>query len=245
MSETNDQVWREPELARAYLEGVRGGIPLAEEQLRILLHIVQAERPGLRRFLDLGCGDGILGRVLLDAFPLSHGVFIDFSEAMLLQADERLRPYGARAQCFLRDYGPENWLEGLDLGSGFDVVVSGFSIHHQPNARKRTLYRQIYQCLVPGGLFLNLEHVASTSTSGTQLFDDYFIDSLYRYHRTTGGQDSRETIAQRYYHRDDKSANILERVEFQCDWLRAIGFEGVDCFFKVFELALFGGVKPV
>ncbi|SPE57295.1 hypothetical protein SBV1_270094 [Verrucomicrobia bacterium] len=29
----------------------------------------------------------------------------------------------------------------------------------------------------------------------------------------------------------------------QCQWLREIGFENVDCYFKVFELALFGGTK--
>ena len=29
----------------------------------------------------------------------------------------------------------------------------------------------------------------------------------------------------------------------QCRWLREIGFQDVDCFWKYFELAIFGGVK--
>ncbi len=29
----------------------------------------------------------------------------------------------------------------------------------------------------------------------------------------------------------------------QCDWLREIGFEQVDMYFKIPELAIFGGVK--
>jgi len=33
-------------------------------------------------------------------------------------------------------------------------------------------------------------------------------------------------------------------VESQLDWLRELGFADVDCFFKAFELAVFGGRKP-
>jgi hypothetical protein len=33
-------------------------------------------------------------------------------------------------------------------------------------------------------------------------------------------------------------------VEVQCQWLRQIGFGHVDCYLKIFELALFGGLRP-
>jgi len=33
-------------------------------------------------------------------------------------------------------------------------------------------------------------------------------------------------------------------VEAQCAWLGEIGFADVDCFFRILELALFGGRKP-
>ena len=41
----------------------------------------------------------------------------------------------------------------------------------------------------------------------------------------------------------DKKENKPASVEMQCQWLRGIGFQDVDCFFKTFELALFGGRK--
>ena len=44
-----------------------------------------------------------------------------------------------------------------------------------------------------------------------------------------------------YY--QDKKENIPAPVESQCQWLRETGFQEVDCFFKTFELALFGGRK--
>jgi tRNA (cmo5U34)-methyltransferase len=62
--------------------------------------------------------------------------------------------------------------------------------------------------------------------------------------RRRGGHKSRAQIASDYVRRPDKSANILASVEDQCTWLRTIGFLDVDCYFKVFELAVFGGRRP-
>jgi len=41
--------------------------------------------------------------------------------------------------------------------------------------------------------------------------------------------------------RPDKDANILLSVDTQCKWLREIGYEDVDCYFRIYELAVFGG----
>ena len=41
----------------------------------------------------------------------------------------------------------------------------------------------------------------------------------------------------------DKDEDQLAPIEAQCEWLREIGFKDVDCFFKHFEIGLFGGRK--
>ena len=54
---------------------------------------------------------------------------------------------------------------------------------------------------------------------------------------------SRATVRRRFVKRADKAANILAPVEEQCRWLRSIGFADVDCYFKIYELAVFAGRK--
>ena len=244
--ERQDTAWQAAELSAAYLTGVRGAIPLAAEQIDILLRLAKAAQPAPRALLDLGCGDGILGHALLDAYsPLKVvGVLADFSQPMLDAAQARLA--GKDAWFVEVDYAYAGWESRVQIPladdkSGFDIIVSGFSIHHQPDSRKRELYKEIYDLLTPGGIFLNLEHVASASRWGEEQFEEYFIDSLYRYHAPLGK--SRRQVAADFYHRPDKAANILAPVDEQCRWLTDIGFQKVDCFLKVFELALFGGIK--
>jgi ubiquinone/menaquinone biosynthesis C-methylase UbiE len=192
----------------------------------------------------LGCGDGVLGCALLCDHSAARGVFLDFSESMLAAARRRLGSQAHRHQLLLRDYGKIGWTDDLAAAGPFEAVVSGFSIHHQPDAKKRAMYRAVYGLLAPGGIFLNLEHVASASDWGERVFDDYFIDALWNHHRRHGRRQTRRRVARQYYHRADKAANRLSPVETQCCWLRAIGFDRVDCYFKALELALFGGVKP-
>ncbi|MFC1960726.1 class I SAM-dependent methyltransferase [Chloroflexota bacterium] len=241
---TDKTVWQTAALTKNYLDGVRGAIPLAAEQLAIMRHLIlMTERP-VTRFLDLGCGDGILGQMVLDEFPAATGVLLDFSAPMLEAARQRLLNHTDNITIVQNDYGDPGWLATIQGDGPFDVIVSGFSIHHQADGRKQTLYRELYDLLTPGGIFLNLEHVKSATPWVSHCFDEMFIDALYAYHQQTGGTDTRAQVATTFYNRPDKAANILAPVEVQCNWLRDIGFTDVDCFFKIFELALFGGIKP-
>jgi tRNA (cmo5U34)-methyltransferase len=244
----NGRVWQTNALVQTYLTGVRGAIPLAGEQIDVMLRLIGGACPVVERFLDLGCGDGILGQAILDRFPQAQGVFVDFSAPMLAAARERLGENG-RVSLILADYGEPGWTgeivnSQLPMVNGqFDVVVSGYSIHHQPDERKREIYAEIYGLLKSGGIFINVEHVASASKWVERQFDELFVDALHRYSLAQNLGKNRDEMAQEFYYRPDKVANILAPVETQCHWLREIGFIHVDCYLKVFELAVFGGVK--
>ncbi|MBD2577484.1 class I SAM-dependent methyltransferase [Oscillatoria sp. FACHB-1406] len=235
-------IWANQEVSRAFLDGVRGAIPLATEQLDILLRVIRATQERVDSFLDLGCGNGILGWTIYREYPTAKGYFLDLSETMIEAAKEKLKGQ-ENARFILKDFGLSSWVESVAEYAPFDVIVSGFSIHHQPDDRKQAIYREIYDLLKPGGLFLNLEHIASRADWGKRAFDDLFVDALYAFHRERGSEKSRQEIDREYYSRGDKDANILAPLELQCDWLREIGFVEVDCFMKLFEIALFGGLR--
>jgi tRNA (cmo5U34)-methyltransferase len=234
--------WQTKELGQTFLDGVRGAIPAANFQLEILSKIVSVWCPLPSEVLDLGCGDGALGRMLLDVYPTTHVVFADFSEPMLESLRNRVGG-DQRTTVIKADFASPAWKEGFKAEKPFDVIVSGFAIHHQPDDRKKELYTEIYRLLNEGGIFLNLEHVSSATSSVNALFDSFFVDHLLRFHRDTTPNKTKQEIEEAYYQRADKKENILAPLESQCQWLRDIGFQDVDCFFKIFELALFGGRK--
>ncbi len=235
-------VWQTLDLSKKYLEGIRGGIPLAGEQLDVILRIVRKLTPEANKFLDVGCGDGILGRTLTAAFPQARCAFLDFSEHMLAAA--RAKADAARSDFFHADFGDENWHAPLKELAPFDAVVSGLAIHHQPDERKRAIYADVFNLLRPGGVFLHLEHVLSASAWANEIHEEIFIDSIFAFHQSQGSEKTRAELAYEFGSHGGRAANILAPLETQCDWLREIGFQDVDCFVKLFELTVFGGKKP-
>lgn len=227
--------WQRAEVAHTFLQR-RAAIPYGIDQVQIAMKVIHHFGVRPRRFLDLGCGDGFLARVVLEEFPDAEAILIDHSPAMLERARAEMQPYpstriieGDLADSLLKWAEPES----------AELVVSGYSIHHLPHERKRSLYEEIFTILKPGGVFLNIEHVASASAEIERLWDDAYIDLITQ---RTGKP--RDEVAREYHSRPDKADNILLAVDTQVAWLREIGFAHADCFFRFLELAVFGGVKP-
>lgn len=171
---------------------------------------------GARRVLDLGTGDGRLLALLQRDRPEMRGTGLDFSELMLEAARVR----------FARDKRIElvehDLAEPLGPIGFFDAVVSSFAIHHLEHERKRSLYGEVFDLLEPGGVFANFEHVASVSDRLHLAFFAAIDEPIEN---------------------EDPSDRLLD-VETQLRWLRELGFEDVDCYWKWLEMALLIGVKP-
>lgn len=242
--ERHDEVWKNASLVRTFLEGIRGGLPFAAEQIEVMLRLIAARGEPVERVADLGCGNGVLAGAILTQYPEARATLVDFSEPMIEAAREQLRNHVPGPRFVVTDLGVPGWVGAISDAAPFDVVVSGYAIHHLADQRKRDLYREIFALLRPGGMFVNLEHVASRSGWIAAISDDLIIDSLCAFHTNQNSDKTRAQVADEFVHRPDKAANILASVEVQCDWLRGCGFEDVDCFFKAFELAVFGGRRP-
>jgi SAM-dependent methyltransferase len=236
------EVWKQREVAAAFLNERSLLIPDRARQLEVMLRVIRFLPRQPAFCLDLGSGDGILLATLLKAYPEASGVAVDFSPLMLEQARGRLERFAPRVRVVEADLADPGW-RGRVSGP-FDAVVSGFAIHHLSHERKRALYAEIYGLVAPGGVFLNAEHVASTTPRVEEMFDDAMVDHLFERRRDGGEEVSREQVRREFLDRPDRAANILAPVEEQCGWLRQAGFCDVDCFWKYFELAIFGGFSP-
>lgn len=167
--------------------------------------------PGrVARMLDLGTGDGRLIALVRDARPGCAAVGVDFSAPMLDAARSRFAGVGDVR------FVHHDLAVPLPALGRFDLVVSGFAIHHLDDPRKRAIYAEAHDALLPGGRFLNLEHVASR----TPALHAEFLTA----------------IAHLEPHEDP--SNRLARVEDQLSWLEAAGFEDAECHWKWRELAL-------
>jgi len=202
-------LWRSQDHVRDYLERA-DSISHRTEGEAALLELIS---PGVRRVLDLGTGDGRLLGLVKREFPDVEAVAVDFSPAMLEAVRKR---FAADSSVSVVEHNFDQPLPNLGM---FDAVISSFAIHHVVHERKRALYAEVFGLLHNGGVFCNLEHVASPSQ---QLHEEF----LHRIGFTV------ET--------EDPSNKLLD-LETQLQWLREIGFVDVDCLWKWRELALLAG----
>jgi SAM-dependent methyltransferase len=236
--DSRPEVWQGDALVRTYLEDVRAGIPYGVDQIEIALRVAASLHPAVTNILDLGCGDGIVGSAALQVWPEAKLTLVDFSEPMLDAARRRFTN-ASDIDLIHADFGEPGWIERVSSRSPFDLVLSAYAIHHQPDDRKRALYGEIVDLLAPGGVFINIEHVQSSTRRISAIWDQLLVERLIQQH-----PDRDPSLVEREYaKRPDRAANRLAPVETQLGWLRELGLSDVDCYFKVLELTVFGGQK--
>jgi tRNA (cmo5U34)-methyltransferase len=202
-------LWTSSEHARDYLERA-DSISHREEGEAALLEFIPAK---VGRVLDLGTGDGRLLALVKRARRVTEAMALDFSPAMIEAVGKR---FSGDSSVSIFTHNLDQPLPAL---CNFDAVISSFAIHHLVHERKRELYAEIFKTLNPGGVFCNLEHVASPTP---RLHEEF----LNRIGFTVENEDP---------------SNKLIDVETQLKWLREIGFADVDCHWKWRELALLAG----
>lgn len=216
------------QFARTYDATRRQLVPPYDDFYGTAIDVMLLRPPSrrVRRVLDLGAGTGSLSALVAAAVPDAELVLVDASPAMLERAPERLGDAWSRCTAVLGE------LPGAIVDGPFDAVVSALAIHHLHHDDKRALFGAIHDRLVPGGVFVNAEQVAGP----TPTLDADYRTVWDRQTRALGATDvdlAQATIRM--------AADVCAPVDQQCAWLRAAGFVDVDCFFKAWRFAVFGG----
>ena len=116
--------------------------------------------PDAKRVLDLGAGTGLLTVMVLNHAPSATVTLADVSTEMLEQAKIRLKTPSERCV-----FAPIDYTVELPAGP-FDVIVSALSIHHLEAPAKQRLFARIFDCLAPGGIFINADQVTERNSVG-------------------------------------------------------------------------------
>jgi tRNA (cmo5U34)-methyltransferase len=202
--------WSTESQAAWYVDRISGAHPRQPGEA-VLLEVLPAAP---QRVLDLGGGDGRLTALVLANRPsVAQAVLVDRSPPMLRRAAERFADE-PRVRVQSWDLG-----DPLDSLGEFDLVVSGFAIHHLEDARKRTLFAEIARSLRAGGLFANLEVVSSRSPRRHAEF-------LAAIGRTADDPEDR-----------------LASVDDQLRWMEEDGLSNVDCLWRWRGFALMVGER--
>jgi tRNA (cmo5U34)-methyltransferase len=188
------------------------------------------EREDAIRVLDLGAGTGLLSAFVAQAFPRARMTLVDASPDMLGVARRRFADELERFEMRVVNYARE------PLPEEYEVVVSALSIHHLDGTEKRELFRKVYGMLCNGGVFVNADQVLGSTPEIEARYRETWLRKVRE-----GGVGEEDLDAARARMKEDKMSTLEE----QEAWLEDTGFRQVDCPYKNYGFAVYGGRKQL
>jgi ubiquinone/menaquinone biosynthesis C-methylase UbiE len=242
MQQPDNSAWHDAEHVRKYVERQKASSPIEAELFAVIARLLRSLPRRPERVLDLGCGAGRFGRAIMDVFDWLEVTFSDFSAEMLKAAREAVRE-NQRASFVEADLTNDTWADVFET-SPFDVIVSGFSLHHLERERRREVIAELCRLLRPGGLLIVAEWVASPSAWLADVHNRWFVETSWHGGMFEGQDATFDQTLEQFANRQDIKQGLLLPMDEQIDWLHAAGYEDVSCFWKTFDMAVFGGRRP-
>ena len=235
--DTNAAIWKSDAMVQQWVAGMDERERARAEQFRFLALLLPFDQQDQFTFLDLGAGTGVAARAILAAYPRAQAVLADYSAQMIGEGARVMAPWATRYRYVEMDMlAPSAWPEGVP--SQLDAVLTSQCIHHLPDERKRTLFREIYDRLAPGGWYLNFDPIKAATPSVEQVWD-----------RVNDRLDP--TAAQKRTHRaPQEQARYENHVRYmtplapQLAFLREARFDAVDVYWKQLDYVIYGGYRP-
>ena len=167
-----------------------------------IANLVEIDDKNLK-LLDLGCGTGIELERLFAKYPDIQVTGIDLSSEMLNTLKEKYK--GKNIDVICGSYFD------VEFGSGFDVVLSTYSLHHFNEEEKLALYKKTYESMKPGGFYVEGDYTVKTDEEQT-----LYLSELKRFKNEQNLSDDS------FYHYDTPMT-----AENQIKLLKSAGFSDI------------------
>jgi tRNA (cmo5U34)-methyltransferase len=234
--DTNADIWKSAEVARTFAAETEQREGRRRDQLQLMARLLPFGPDHEFTFMDLGAGTGAAARAILQEYPRASAVLAEYSPQMTAEGERLMAAYAGRYRYVEFDMLSPRW--SLINATPLHAVVSSQSIHHLPDARKRALFGEIYDHLLPGGMYVNFDPIkaedAQIEAVWERVNDRYDPEAAYK--RTHRGPHEHARYA--------NHVRYMLPLEPQLTWLREVGFRAVDVFWKRLDYVIFGGFKP-
>jgi tRNA (cmo5U34)-methyltransferase len=180
------------------------------------------------RVADLGCGTGSVALAVKERFPDSEIYCVDLSENMLEEAREKLAPYNGIEF-------HEADIKGFRQEGRYDAVLSSLCLHHiEDQCEKQDLFRNVFDSLVPGGMFIVYDVVLSSDDK----LQNVYMNKWKEFMRERIPPEEVERVLE-LYKEEDRPFSLTEELAR----LEKTGFSRVDVILKYYNSAVYAGIK--
>ena len=170
---------RAPNYDEIHVEHTDGGI----EGKNIIASLLPEHTKTL---IDFGIGTGLELESIFARFPEIEVTGLDIAENML----QLLREKYPNQDIWLHNV---NYLDYDFGGELYDAAVSVMTLHHYTHKIKTELYRRVYDCIKPGGVYVECDYMLSEkSYENAQEKEDFYFAEYERLKQEQGITDSRE-----------------------------------------------------
>lgn len=235
-ADTNAEIWRSAEIVGHWVEEAEAQERNRVEQRRLMAELLPFGDDAEFTFLDLGAGTGAASRAILARFPSSSAILADFSTQMMAAGEPEMAEFTGRYRTVELDLTVGVWPD--EIPAQVDAIVTSMCVHHLTDERKRALFGEIFDHLVPGGWYFNYDPVAAPEKA---------IDEAWE---RVADRENPEAAHRRQHRTQEQQARWENHVRYiipldqQLDYLRAAGFAGIDVYWKKLANVIYGGYRP-
>lgn len=219
------------QISLEYDDSIRRTCPPYAEMFQALFTYLFMDTGRDLSILELGCGTGNLTQQLATVFPKSRLTVVDLSPEMLEQTKQKLHnlpnPLETVNGSFMDLDLPENH---------FDLIISSIALHHLSDEEKPAMYQHIYRWLKPGGKFRCADGCRFLPA---EPIHTAVLERWWAWSKELGAKEEEVSAWKEHHFAYDHLSSVPEHL----DWLKEAGFQYIDCYWRNFLWAVFGGEK--